>query len=78
MAVSERDRLHFAAIAEAKDAEHLERMREAVARPPGERVIEGLAMGYAAPSTPEIEAELDRRALGQGELQARARRLGLR
>jgi hypothetical protein len=76
--VSARDRLHFAAIAEAKRLEREERADEALAAPRIEGVLEGLALGAAAPSTPAIEAELDRRALGQGELQMRARRLGLR
>ena len=77
MPVSERDRQHFEAIRLAKATEATERAREADARPMVERMVEGLALGAAAAS-PEIEAELDRRALGQGELQARARRLGLR
>lgn len=78
MAVSERERRHFAVIAEAKRQERAERIREALAKPAVQRIIEGLELGEAMPTSPEREALLDRRALGQAELQARARRLGLR
>jgi hypothetical protein len=77
MSVSERDRRHFAAIAEAKRAERDERLREAAARDPMEKIIEGLALGAAAPTSEAIERMLDERALGQAELHRRARRLGL-
>jgi hypothetical protein len=78
VAVSERDRRHFERVRAAKEAERTERAREALERPAIARIIEGLELGALAPSTPEIEAALDRRALGQAELQQRARRLGLR
>ncbi len=78
MPVPEAERRHLAAIAAAKADERAERIREALARPAVARMIEGLELGQAMPSTPEREALLDRRALGQAELQARARRLGLR
>lgn len=68
----------MAAIAGAKAAERRERIREALARPAVARMIDGLELGHAMPSSPEREAILDERALGQAELQARARRLGLR
>lgn len=74
----DQDRRHFAAVAEAKTAERRERIREAIATPAVARMNEGLELGYAAPSTPEREARLDEKALGQAELQSRARRLGLR
>ena len=53
-------------------------MREALREPPVKKIIEGLELGLAMPTSPEREALLDQRALGQAELQARARRLGLR
>jgi len=77
VAVSESDRKHFARIAEAKRCEQEERMREALDEHPVKKMIEGLEMGYAAPTTPEIESMLDERARGQAELHARARRLGM-
>lgn len=76
--VSERERRHFAAIAQAKREERQERIREALAEPAVKRIIEGLELGEAMPTSPEREALLDARALGQAELQQRARRLGLR
>lgn len=66
--VTDRDRAHFARIAAAKQAEADERLDEALARHPVERMIEGLEMGYAAPTDPETERMLDERALGQAEL----------
>ena len=54
------------------------RIREAIAEPAVKRIIEGLELGEAMPTSPEREARLDARALGQAELQQRARRLGLR
>lgn len=77
MSVSERERAHFEAIARAKREERRERAREAAAAHPVQKMIEGLELGAAMPTTPEREALLDRRALGQAELYARARRLGL-
>lgn len=78
VSVSERERRHFAVIAEAKRQERSERIREAIAEPAVKRIIEGLELGEAMPTSPEREALLDARALGQAELQQRARRLGLR
>lgn len=78
MPVAKEDRRHLEAVAQAKAAERRERIREALARPAIERMIEGLELGAAMPLTPEREALLDQRALAQAELQARARRLGLR
>jgi hypothetical protein len=76
--VSQRERLHFAEIARAKRQERLERVREAAAAPAVKKILEGLELGHAMPRSPEREALLDERARGQAELQARARRLGLR
>ncbi len=76
--VTPEDRAHFARIAEAKHAERAERLREAMERHPVERMLEGLALGYAAPTDLEGELALDRRALGQAELAMRGRRLGRR
>jgi len=59
---------HFVAIAEALSNDAELRRREALEGSALDRVLEGLRMGALAPSGPEIEAELDRRALGQGEL----------
>jgi hypothetical protein len=78
VSVSERERRHFVAIAEAKREERRERIREALAKPAVQRIIEGLELGEAMPTSSEREVLLDRRALAQAELQARARRLGLR
>lgn len=75
--MTERERRHFAAIAEAMQAEGDERRREAAARGGIEKVLEGLALGDAAPTTEAIERQLDERALGRAELHRRARRLGL-
>jgi hypothetical protein len=78
MTVSDRDRAHFARIAEAKREERRERLLTAIAKPPLERIAEGLELGHAAKTDLETEAALDRRALGQAELAMRGRRLGRR
>jgi len=77
MAVTERERRHFERIAEAKRSEQEERMREAAREPVMKRIIEGLELGELAPTDAATEAMLDERALGQANLAARARRLGL-
>jgi hypothetical protein len=76
--VTDEDRAHFARVAAAKEAEREERLREALARHPVERMLEGLELGYAAKTDLEDEMRLDRRALGQAELAMRGRRLGRR
>ncbi len=76
--VSERDRAHMERIRAAKEAERAERALEASRRPAMARIIEGLELGEQAPTSEAIEDALDRRALGQAELQRRARELGLR
>jgi hypothetical protein len=76
--VSEKDRAHFARIAEAKRIEREDRLREALAKPAVQRIIEGLELGYARPLDLEEEMRLDREALGQAELAMRGRRLGRR
>ena len=77
MPVTSRDRRHFERIAAAKRDEQEERMREAAREPAMKRIIEGLELGYAAPVSAESDALLEERARGQGQLAARARRLGL-
>ena len=77
MPVSASDRRHFDAIAEAKAEERQERMREAAAASPMQKIVEGLDLGAAAPTDAATEEMLDRPALGQAELHRRARRLGL-
>ncbi len=76
--VTDDDRAHFRRIAEAKQAEREERLREALELPAMQRVIEGLELGYAKPLDLEEEMRLDRAALGQAELAMRGRRLGRR
>lgn len=78
MSLSAKDRSHFDRIREAKRAERDERLDEALEKPAIARIIEGLELGAMAPNHPGVEASLDRRALGQADLQARARELGLR
>lgn len=77
MTVSARERRHFARIAEAKRVEREIRAREALAEPDIKRIIDGLALGEAAPRDTATEAMLELRTLGQAELYVRARRLGL-
>jgi hypothetical protein len=77
MRVTERERRHFDAIRRAKQAEHEERLREALQTHPVARILQGLALG-AGEQAAEVEAALDRRATGQAELGRRARALGLR
>lgn len=76
--VRERDRAHFERVAAAKRAEADERLDEALARNPVARMIEGLVLGYAAPTDPERERLLDERALGQAELARLGRAKGRR
>jgi len=72
------ERGHFAAIAEGERRSAEERIEQALATDPGERVLEGLRLGAAAPWTPAHLAELDARTDGQMELARRriARGLG--
>jgi hypothetical protein len=49
-------------------ADALDRRREALQMTSIERMREGLRMGAAQPSDAASEAELDRRAIGQGGL----------
>jgi hypothetical protein len=70
-----KDREHLRRVAEGKRLERDQRRREAAARDPGERIVEGLALGLAFPQTPAMEEMERRRALGQGELHARWRRI---
>lgn len=74
---SDRERRHFAAIRRAKDAERSERLREALAKHPVERMREGLELGAYAVDAETIDS-LDRRALNQQELARRGRALGMR
>ena len=75
---SDADREHFRRSAAGKAVEREERIREDLDKPAMQRIIEGLEAGEALRTSCEREALLDARALGQAELQARARRLGLR
>lgn len=74
---SAEDRAHFERIAAAAHAQELQQLREELARPAMERLIEGLVLGEAAGTSPAIERALDERALGKAEFHRRARRLGL-
>lgn len=64
MGVSEQDRRHFAAIAEAMAAEKDEQRREVLSTTAAERVRTGFLLG-AVPRTAAIEAALDERAAEQ-------------
>jgi hypothetical protein len=75
--VNKQDRAHFERIAAAERKQETVRLREELARPALQRIVEGLMLGEAAGTSPAIERMLDERALGQAELHARARRLGL-
>ncbi len=55
-------------------ADNEARMDESQTLDPIESIREGLRMGAALPLTEAVEAELDRRALGQAELQMTWRR----
>jgi hypothetical protein len=77
-AVTDADRRHFEAIAEAERLSELERIDEALRKSPGERVLEGLRLGMRAPWTPAHQAEMDARADGQMELARRALAMGMR
>ena len=70
-----RDRGHFAAAARAFAVDEELRIREALDLPIEERIRIGLRMGQATPTDAAIEAELDRRALGQAALHRRWRTL---
>jgi hypothetical protein len=74
---SDSDRAHFARIAAAMRAQEAQQLREELARPPMERLIEGLVLGESAGTSAAIERMLDERALGQAALHRRARQLGL-
>lgn len=71
-------RNHFARIARALEDDSKARRREAVALDPVERMRLGLRLAEGSADDPAIEAELDRRALGQAELHARWRRIARR
>jgi len=72
-----KERAHFERVAAAKREQDAQQLREELARPAMERVLEGLVLGEAAGTSPAIERALDERALGQANLHRRARRLGL-
>lgn len=75
MRASTKDREHLRRVAEGKRLERDQRRREAAARDPGERIVEGLALGLAFPQTPAMQEMELRRALEQGELHARWRKI---
>jgi hypothetical protein len=74
---SAEDRAHFGRVAAAMREQEAQQLRDELARPAMERLIEGLVLGEAAGTSPAIERALDERALGQAEFHRRARRLGL-
>ena len=63
--------MHFSAIAKALEEDDDARRREALALSAGERIRIGLELAEPLRTDPAIEAELDRRALGQAGLHAR-------
>ena len=69
------ERNHFAVIARAMEDSSRTRRREALELDPVERMRLGLRLAEASGGDPAIEAELDRRALGQAGLHARWRRI---
>jgi hypothetical protein len=72
-----RDRAHFAAIAASEARSEDERIADAIATPPGERMVRGIELGLALPWTPAVLAEIDARADGQSELARRRVALGV-
>jgi hypothetical protein len=64
MAVSNRQRRHFAAIAEAMAAEKAAQRAEVLRTTVVERVIAGFLLGVV-PRNPSIDQALDERAYGQ-------------
>lgn len=68
--MSQRERRHFEAIARAMAEDDARRVEEAMALTPWERMVLGLELGAAMPANEAVEADLDRRALGQAELHA--------
>ena len=75
--VTDRDRAHFAAIAEGERASEDERIARALLQTPSERILEGFALGLELPWTPAILAEMDAVADGQMELARRRVALNL-
>jgi hypothetical protein len=75
MAVSERDRRHFAVIAEAMAVEKAEQRAQALRTTAAERIAVGFVLG-AVPRDDATEQALDERAVGQIGLARR--RLALR
>jgi hypothetical protein len=75
--VDERDRRHFAAIAEAERQSEEDRIDDSLRTPPGERILEGLRLGRVVRLTPAHLAEIDAQADGQMELSRRRLALGL-
>ena len=66
---------HFELVASVMNDDSNARRREALAMNPVERMRLGLRLSELSADDPAIEAELDRRALGQAEIHARWRRL---
>jgi len=71
----DRDRAHFATIAQAMAEEKTAQIQRAAENSPGQNLLEGLALARAFPTPPAMRADDDRRAAGQLELARRARRL---
>lgn len=74
---TDRDRAHFAAIAEGELLSEEERIDRALAMTPGERVLEGFRLAGEVRWTPAHLAELDARTDDQMELARRRIALGL-
>lgn len=74
---STKERAHFERVAAAKHEHDEQQLRDELARPAMERLLEGLVLGEAAGTSDSVERALDERALGQADLHRRARRLGL-
>lgn len=73
--MGERERKHFEAVARAMSEDEGSRIDAAMSMTALERVELGLRLGAAMPTSDAIEAELDRRALGQAEIHLRLQRL---
>ena len=77
MVATARDRAHFAVLAESVHEDEEARMVDALATPPGERMLLGLQLAAGWPWTGAHLAELDAQADSQMELARRRVALGL-
>ncbi len=72
MAVTDRDRAHFATIARAMAEEKREQIERAARQTTADGILVGLQLAAAWPERPETRASDDRRAAGQLGLRLRA------